>query len=426
MPQPLAPISAPERLSVIDALRGFAVLGILLMNVKLTSFPPAFEGLWVQGLDGLAAAVTYWTMEFLVHGKFFTMFTFLFGLGMAVQVSRAIAKGNEKKFAGAYVRRLLLLLAIGLIHDIFFWYGSVLLWYPVMGFFLLLFRKFKPKLMLTMGLVFILVTCGVSTVRFAMSRPSSPPVKVQKKEQPPAAQKGENTPEDRMKKRRARNGAVIKLYKEGSYMDTVRDRLKKVPVTLMRNLGIGWFVLGMFLLGAWGWRKGVFHDLDKHAGFLRKVFWFSLVIGVLFTAVIVQARIWGGGSQPGVWGHFLITFVRWSGFAALCISYVTGFMLLYRKASFKKLAAPLEAVGRMALSNYMFQNLLAAFVFYNFGLKLIGETGPFMNLLICLAIYAVQIPLSVWWLKKYRFGPAEWLWRSLTYGKRQPMMVGKT
>jgi uncharacterized protein len=155
MSQPLTPINAADRVPVIDALRGFAVLGILFMNVKVSSFPYTFESLSVLRFDWILDKITYWGLEFLVGGKFFTMFTFLFGLGMAVQMSRAIAKDNEKKFPMVYVRRLLLLLIIGFIHEVFVWEGMVLLWYPVMGFLLLLFRKFKPRLMLTM--VFFLI-----------------------------------------------------------------------------------------------------------------------------------------------------------------------------------------------------------------------------------------------------------------------------
>ena len=117
MSQPLTPINASERLPVIDALRGFAVLGILLINVKASSFPIVFDHLFALRLDWIVEKIIYWGFEFLVYGKFFSMFTFLFGLGMAVQMSRAIDKGSVKKFPMVYVRRLLLLLIIGFIHD---------------------------------------------------------------------------------------------------------------------------------------------------------------------------------------------------------------------------------------------------------------------------------------------------------------------
>lgn len=146
--QPLTPISTSEHLPVIDALRGLAVMGILIMNVKHSSFPLVFANLWPLRLDGMVESITYWGLEFLVYGKFLTLFSLLFGVGMAVQMSRAIAKGSEKKFPLVYVRRLLVLLAIGFFHDIFIWRGAVLLWYPLMGFPLLLLRKLKPKVML--------------------------------------------------------------------------------------------------------------------------------------------------------------------------------------------------------------------------------------------------------------------------------------
>lgn len=409
MSQPLTPIKTSERIPVIDALRGFAVLGILLMNVKASSIPGACEGLFVQQFHWIIDKITYWGLEFMVQGKFFTMFTFLFGLGMAIQMSRAIAKGSEKKFPMVYVRRLLLLLVIGFIHDVFIWYGLVLLWYPVMGFPLLIFRKFKPRLMLTLAIFFILLTGGISTMRYAHSRPASPPDRVQQTAQTQGAAK---TVEQ---KARERCNTEINIYKEGGYAGIVKNRLGRVPSTLMRNLYIGWYVLGMFMLGVWTWRKGVFSDIEKHRKFIKKTFLYSLIIGAVFTAVTLQPRIWGGIADPPVWKHFAITAVHWLGYVAFTICYISGFLLLYRKASFKRLVKPIEAVGRAALSNYIFQNMMAGFIFYSYGLKQIGDTGPLVNLLICFLIFAVQIPLSVWWMKRFRFGPIEWLWRTLTY-----------
>lgn len=424
MSQPLTPINASERLPVIDALRGFAVLGILIMNVKASSFPSAFEDLFVQRFDWIADKITYWGLEFLFHGKFFTMFTLLFGLGMAVQMSRAIAKNSEKNFPMVYVRRLLLLLVIGFIHDVFVWYGLVLLWYPVVGFLLLAFRKFKPGLMVTLGIVFILLTGGVSTLWYVLSRPAAPPAQVRQ-----TTQKQEKTNADKQEadkqKRQEKCSAEITLYKEGGYARIVKDRLGRVPSTLKRNLSIGCYILGMFMLGTWAWRKGVFHDIKKHYKLIKKVFLYSLFIGFIFTGIMLQGRILGGIPDPPLWMYFTLSTVRWVGYSAFTVFYVSGFLLLYRKVSFKRFVKPIEAVGRAALSNYIFQNMMASFIFYSYGLGLIGDTRPVVNVFICFVIFAVQIPLSIWWMRRFRFGPVEWLWRTLTYGKLQPMRIEK-
>jgi uncharacterized protein len=116
--------------------------------------------------------------------------------------------------------------------------------------------------------------------------------------------------------------------------------------------------------------------------------------------------------------------VRWFSFPALCACYLSGLLLLYSKGKpfFRGLMKPIEAIGRTAFSNYIFQNIAMGLIFYNYGFKLMGKTGPLENLLICFIIYALQISLTVWWLKYFRFGPVEWLWRTLSYGKRQPMV----
>ncbi len=420
MAQPLTPINASDRVPVIDALRGFAVLGILFMNVKASSFPYLFEALSVLRFDWILDKITYWGLDFLLSGKFFTMFTFLFGVGMAVQMSRAIAKDNEKKFPMVYVRRLLLLLIIGLIHEAFVLEGMVLLWYPVIGFLLLLFRKFKPGPMLTMVFFLILLTPGVTTLWLALSRPAPPPEQQVRQ----TTQKQETTKTDEQK---AWEGcsAVIKIYKEGGYTDIVKERLAVVPATFMNILIVGWYILGVFMLGTWTWRKGIFHDIKKHHKFLKTILFYSLIIGVVFTTTIQLVPFWGSIKSSPLWIYFIIVVVRWTGLAALTVFYISGFLLLYPKAFFKRLVKPIEAVGRAALSNYIFQNIIIAFIFYSYGLKLIGDTLPLVNMLICFPIFAIQIPLSVWWMKRYRFGPVEWLWRSLTYGKRQPMRIKK-
>lgn len=420
MSQPLTPINPSDRVSVIDALRGFAILGILFMNVKASSFPFGFEDLSVLRLDWILDKITYWGLEFLISGKFFTMFTFLFGLGMAVQMSRAIAKDNEKKFPMVYIRRLLLLLIIGFIHDVFVWDGWVLLWYPVVGFPLLLFRKFKPRLMLTMVIFLMLLMAGASTLQVVLSRPAPPPEQQVRQ----TTQKQETTKTDEQKELEGCN-AVIKIYKEGSYIDIVKDRLAKVPSTFRDILFAGWYILGMFMLGTWTWRKGIFHDIKKHGKFLKTILLYSLIIGIVFTTTILLLRIWGNINSSPLWMHFLIVVVEWTGYAALTAFYVSGFLLLYPKAFFQRLVKPIEAVGRAALNNYIFQNIIVAFIFYSYGLKLFGDTLPLVNLLICFPIFAIQIPLSVWWMRRYRFGPVEWLWRTLTYGKRQPMRIKK-
>lgn len=419
MSKPLAPVSASERLPVIDALRGIAVLGILIMNVKNSSFPRAFMPLFESRMDGVVETVTYWAMEFLVYGKFFTMFTFLFGLGMAIQFSRAITKENEKKFPGVYVRRMVILFLFGVAHEILIWEGSVLVWYPVMGLPLLLLRKIKPKPMLILAFICLILTSGVLTYKYAQRRPGHVAMAEQQ-----AGQKPDPKAEEKEEKLAwERCNAEIKVFREGSHYDILHKQMNQLPGAIKRNLTIGWYILGMFLLGVWAWRKGLFHNIREHQVFLKRLFRTSLAVGALLTGGLLYLRLGGSVSLPEPWLHFLYSNIRFLSFAAMCLAYVSGILLLFGAAKpfFLRLMKPIQAVGRAGFSNYVFQNILMGFIFYNYGFKLMGETGTFLNLLICLGIFALQIPLSVLWFKYFRFGPLEWLWRLLTYARWQPI-----
>ncbi len=431
MSQRLTPITASERLPVIDLLRGIAILGILVMNVKHSSFPVMFSHLWPSKLEGMIETVTYWVLEFFMYGKFFSLFTLLFGVGMAVQVSRAIAKGSEEKFPMVYFRRMVILLAIGFLHEMFIWRGVVLLWYPIIGILLLLFHKLKPGLMLVAGLGFILLTCGINTYQITQYRPPSPAVNSKKEVgKKPVSEMEKREMKEKKKQRRKKMeqaawkqcNAVIKTYREGDYSDIVADQLSIVPSSISFLKTVGGYLLGMFLLGVWLWRRAVFQDLSLHRPFLVKLFRISLITGVILTGILTYTRIWGGPENPGVVLTFILVGVRWFSLPSLAACYLAGLLLLYEsRPNFRRLLKPIEAVGRMAFSNYVFQSLAMGLIYYNYGLGLIGRTGPLENLLVCLVIYAVQIYVTVLWLKYFRFGPIEWLWRSLTYWKRQPL-----
>ncbi len=400
----MKPISAKERLPVIDVLRGAAILCILFLNMQPYSFPETLPHLYVKMFNGMADQIVYGLTQFFGQGKFYSMLSFLFGLGMAVQVTRAHDTG--KKFSLLYARRLLVLLGIGLFHDLALWGGIILLMYSSMGFFLLFFKKRQPKTLLIWAVIFVLIPVLTHAVMPGIGGTH------------PAVGNQQQTAEQEIKKVHE----AIDVYRDSSYWDMFLVRLDKLKKTAMITARGGWVILGMFLLGIWVWQKGIFQDIEKNLKFLRKIRWIALALGLGGTLIFFLLEILGKPSQS-LLVKILGDFAHTVGTASLSFFYIAAIVLLMRRESWRRFLRPLEAVGRMALSNYFLQSLICTSLFYSYGFNLFGKIGPLTGFLLVFPISAVQIFLSAQWAKHFRFGPVEWLWRSLTYGKRQTMVL---
>ena len=398
----MKPISAKERLPVIDVLRGTAILCILFLNMQPYSFPETLPHLYVKMFNGMADQIVFGLTQFFGQGKFYSMLSFLFGLGMAVQATRAHDTG--KKFSLLYSRRLLVLLCIGLFHDLALWGGIILLMYSTMGFFLLFFKKRRPKTLLTWAVILLLIPVLIH----AVLRPAGTH---------PAMGNQQQTAELEIKKVHE----AIDVNRDGSYWDMFLIRLDKLKTTALITTRGGWGILGLFLLGIWVWQKGIFQDIEKNLKFLRKTRWITLALGLGGTLIFFLLDTFLKPPQP-LSVRIIGGFARTVGTSALSFFYIAAIVLLMRKESWKRFLRPLEAVGRMALSNYFLQSLICTTLFYSYGFNLFGKIGPLTGFLLVFPISAVQIFLSARWAKHFRFGPVEWLWRSLTYGKRQTMV----
>ncbi|HLP44451.1 MAG TPA: DUF418 domain-containing protein [Candidatus Kapabacteria bacterium] len=399
----MKPISVQERFPIIDVLRGVAILCILFLNMLPFSFPDNFHSFYLKMFNGMGDTIIYELVEFFGRGKFYSMLAFLFGLGMAVQVSRSLDTDN--KFSWFYSRRLLLLLAIGLFHDLFLWGGIILIIYSTMGFFLLFFKKRQPKTLLTWAVIFFLMPVLINVI-FPHKKPA-----------PPANVNQQQAADLETKKVQE----AIKIYQEGSYGDMFHLRLQKLERTVLITARAGWSILALFLLGIWAWQKRIFQDLEKNLKFLKKTWRFSLALGLGGTAIHFLAdKLFNPGQSLAV--EIIGGLIQITGTTGLSFFYIISIVFLYRKAAWRKILKPLEATGRMALSNYFLQSLLCTALFYSYGFKLFGKTGPLMAFLLVFPISAVQVLFSAWWIKHFRFGPVEWLWRSLTYGKWQKIV----
>lgn len=408
-PTTLGPARGGERVELLDVLRGFAVFGILLVNVLLFSAPTAFAhgGQWEGAADRLARGA----IVLLAEGKFYAVFSFLFGLGLVMQAERAASRGT--RFAPLYLRRLAVLLLIGLIHAYLIWWGDILHIYALIGGWLLLFRKREPKTILIWAGALVLIPVLVLTITGAAGM---------------IARAGQIAPRPAAagvrQARAAQAAEAVRVYTEGSYGEMVRQRVNELVREYSRMGLYAPHFLALFLLGLYAGRRGIFSDPEAHVALIRRVAWVGLGVGgcgSLLYALTVEVSSRGVpipfGFMPGA-----LNFVT---APALGFGYAAALTLLYRREVWRARLSPLAAVGRMALTNYLLQTLIGTTIFYGYGLGLYGRVGPALCLAIAVGVFLVQIPLSVWWLGRFRFGPAEWAWRSLTYLKPQPLLAGR-
>ena len=393
----IGPVLRQERVEAIDILRGVAILGILIVNMQLFSTP---EGLPV---DGTAERLIY----FFAQEKFKALFSFLFGLGLAVQMMRAEARGAH--FLPLYARRLCVLFLIGIAHFLLVWDGDILHDYALLGFVLLLFHRSSPKTLLVGAGVLLAIPMlfyGITTYSSITSH-----VSPQMKEWITY----ENGAED--------NGTsddFSDTYARGSYAEMVTLRESELPRDMSPDTDDA-YVLALFLLGLYAGRRRIFHDIPAHLPFIRRVQRWGLVIGVAGNAAFAVGGSFGPSPTSVTQNVGRLCLVVAA--PALMLLYASTIILVTQREIWRRRLAPLAAVGRTALSNYLLQSLICTTIFYSYGLALFGKVSPSLGLLLTITIFLIQIPLSVWWLRRFQFGPVEWLWRSLTYWQRQPMRV---
>ena len=378
----LAPISPSERIQSIDILRGFAVLGILIVNMASFRSPAFIPGYVPSPGTSLDETVAF-LIKFLAEAKFYSLFSFLFGLGFYVQLSRAEAKGRSMH--SFYPRRLLVLLLFGTLHSLFLWDGDILRLYAVTGFVLLPYRN-RPlsTLLVTSAVLFVIsaVLLALPVDRWAISYSGI----------------------DFVAQARA-------AYTSNRYSVVLAHRFWQFPdsvVYLFYQQGPS--VLALFLLGLWTGRQRIFENLSAHRSLLRRIFWIGLAIGLVGNLAFATTH------------DLLLSSVAVTvGAPALSFCYASGLLMLAHHPRWQARVAPLAGVGRMALSNYILQSIVCSSLFYGYGLGLYDKIGAFGGLLLSFAIFLIQIPVSAWWLQRFNFGPLEWLWRSATYGRWQPL-----
>lgn len=382
------PVTPSERIEIIDILRGFAIMGILVVNIAGFS-RTTLKMNWPapnSWYDKLAANVE--TLLFM--GKFYPIFSFLFGLGFCLTLARAEARGEDIR--AFYRRRLWFLLAIGLSHAALLWPGEILRLYAALGFALLAFRGRRVKTLLIWAGVSVLLAFVTNFGLYGI-----------------VAAAGWD------------DGHIVfagidmydysrEAYDSSWPWPVIGYQTVLLPLgTLSLYLSQGCMSFSMFLVGLAAGRGGLFQRLGERR---------TALITLLITLPIGLA-----GSATLLLDNPVALLVGFASAPLLSAAYVSALSSLSLTSVGGRILRPLSDVGRMALTNYVGQSMICAVLFdgYGFGLhETIGEAALFG---IAIGIFLAQVPLSRWWLSRYRFGPLEWAWRSMTYRRRQPMRL---
>ena len=395
-PTSVSPVGAAERVKVLDVLRGFALLGILLVNMAAFRGPVFGD----TGLEtGLLDRVVTFLVAFGFEQKFYVLFSFLFGYGLSVQMNRAAERST--RFVPRFLRRLLGLFLIGLAHALLLYTGDILVTYALLGIVLLLLRNVSERVLLGMAVGLVAVTFLAFSVTGIVSAGA------------PGGDDGAF-----VAGLQADGERSVEAY-TGSPGEVIAERVREYPGSLgFALLGQGPTALAMFLVGLCVGRRRMFERVDEYQPLLRRVRRIGLLVGGSGALVWATERtISGFGFDTS---FFLASAADFATAPFLSAVYVVTITLVFRTPNGSRWLSPLVPVGRMALSNYLFQSLVAALIFTGYGLRLYGHVGAALGLVLSLAIFAVQIPMSALWMRYFDFGPAEWVLRSFTYGRLQP------
>lgn len=405
MTERAAPVHAQERIASIDVLRGFALLGILIMNIQ--SFAMVEAAYFDPSAHGDLSGINWWVWA-ISHAfadmKFMALFSMLFGAGIILATQSRDARGLPS-FAYHY-RRNLWLLVFGMIHGYLIWYGDILVTYALAAFVLYWLRSLRALWLMVIGALLLSVPLVLN-----LSLAYAPADIVQE-----IATGFAYAPEQMR--------AEIAAYR-GSWAEQLAQR---VPATAaMQTEAIPAFLIwragGLMLLGMGLFKLGILAG-SRSARFYTSLALVSLCLGLpLVSLSVINLTAQGYDAMYSQVGMGLV--YNYFGSIAMALAYIGLVMRLVQSGWLLGLQKRLAAVGRTAFTNYIMQSLICTFVFYGVGLGLFGSVERWGQGVIVLAIWALQLGIAPLWLAKYRFGPLEWLWRSLTYMRLQPMLRGR-
>lgn len=406
--------SSTHRVATIDFIRGIALLGILLVNVQTYSLFALLrpEQVYKLGLDQPATyAPTQFFVHLLVKGQFYTIYSFLFGLGFYLMSEKNKQAGlDSNRF---FKRRLWILLALGLLHALVFWFGDVLHKYALLGFTLLYFSK-KSVAVLGKWVIGLVVLGIVIQIVQALAFPSTP-----------SAQAASQQQFDAVVMR------VVTTWQQGAFWEVMS--LQSLGVVMLHVMAFKHGFASylhyevMFLLGLMVGKLQLFNRLAEVKNqFLRIAFWLfpmGLILKAVASLSVFDIHL--SISNPLTFDPLLLSLADFLGTPLLTVVYLIELSLLFNRYP-SRITHWIANSGRLGLTNYLMQTLLCMGLFYGYGLGLSGRLTLLDSLGVAGSIYVCQVGYSNLWLMYYRMGPLEWLWRKLTYGKQRAEVIPQT
>ena len=400
-----------NRIEIIDALRGFSLAGIVIAHFveNYIAAPPPQEltdGIHTGILDDIVDGIIF----IFIRGKFFALFSFLFGLSFFIQMDRGAKKSNN--FQIRFLWRIIILLAIGFLHHLFY-RGDILTIYAIVGIFLIPFYRLPTKWLI--AIISFVFLGGFRYVIFAIT--------------------GGDQLFNTINMTSPDSKELLEYYdilKNGSLWDVFKtNTLQGHLMKLDFQFGIfsrGYITFGFFLAGLLFGRLGFFEGLEKFRKMNKKIVIWSIVGFVLsFVLTGVLFSLGGNNGQTpdfNSWiNMFALSFYDISN-VAMTFLLIALFVILWKKSKAGRFLKRFAPYGRMALSNYIIQTLIGTFILYGWGLGYIGSIPNTYIFLISILLIVIQMIVSKWWLKKFFYGPLEWVWRSLTYFKNYPLKKG--
>lgn len=402
------PVDPRRRIEAVDMVRGFALFGVLLVN--MFNFG-AYSIIWNTPGDEIAFSV----MRFFFETKSWRLFSFLFGFGFALQLIRAEEHGS--RFLPVYLRRLLILFVIGVGHAMIY-DGDILMQYAQLGLLLILFRKVPPRLLLVLS-VCLLAVFPIGRAATSLLEPTQTAAVA---DYPVRLEAATARMEENRETHVYAIGSIREVMADNAYVEN--------PFTGLLGPESSIAKFAMFLIGLYVGRRKIFHDIPKHMQLIRRVFWWGVPIGLVsmtaerilnVTTGYTVFRDQQAALLPQLTGDILFTY----GSTLLALGYAAGITLLAQHHRGRLLLSPLGAAGRLALTVYVSASIMFSTLFYGFAFGNVFWLGPAAVTGYAVLFFALQIAFCVWWTNRFRFGPMEWLWRALTYLKFQPMRLQK-
>ena len=376
------PVQVQERIEILDIIRGFALLGILIANMAVFNSPAAYlevlgKNMWTGFWDTTASSF----INLLIQGKFYTMFSFLFGLGFAIFFERAKAKTIKPKLL--FYRRLFVLLLIGLAHAFFIWHGDILVTYALLGFLLPLFFNRKPKTLLIWAIslfigfiLFMALAMGLLALVKAMNEGVIA-----------------NAMQPMFAIMESRIESSLYAYGHGTFAEIMTQRTSDTLFGYSNLFALIFIILPVFLLGLYAGKRKIFQNIEENLNLIKKAWKWGLVIGLTMSIVKFICKNLVAGDPTSFYTVIQIG-TGFFGDIGLCLFLMASIILLCQNKKWILKFKPLVFAGRMALSNYLFQSIVCTTIFYSYGLGLYGKVGTALGLVLAIVIFAIQIFIS--------------------------------